>query len=109
MLTANHAHSALMGVFGMLGVSFIVFALGGFRRKPLIHFLKWLRMPAGLIFVFLGGPAANDCLPDRVRRYLSTKREYADDQVNASTSCFPCDQDTASGIYPFFASPSRRR
>lgn len=110
VLTPNHAHSALMGVFGMLGVSFLVFALrqtsteaqwarteryvkvsffglniglalmvllnlfpegvlqfldvldngywhartAAFQEQPLIHFLEWLRMPADLIFIFLG-------------------------------------------------------
>ncbi len=110
VLTPNHAHSAFMGVFGMLGVSFIVFALrqvstdvqwariekyikvsffglniglalmvlmnlfpegviqfldvlnngywharsAAFQEQPLIHFLEWFRMPADLIFIFLG-------------------------------------------------------
>ncbi len=110
VLTPNHAHTALMGVFGMLGVSFIVFALrqvstdalwervekyirvsffglniglalmvimnlfpegviqfldvldngywharsAAFQEQPVIHFLEWLRMPADLIFIFLG-------------------------------------------------------
>lgn len=40
VLTPNHVHSALMGVFGMLGVSFIVFALGGFRRTTPYPFPK---------------------------------------------------------------------
>jgi nitric oxide reductase subunit B len=110
VLTPNHAHSAFMGVFGMLGVSFIVFALrqvstdgqwartekyvkvsffglnGGlalmvllnlfpegvlqlldvlnngywharnvaFQEQPIVHSLEWLRLPADLIFIFLG-------------------------------------------------------
>jgi nitric oxide reductase subunit B len=110
VFTPNHAHSAFMGVFGMLGVSFIVFALrqtsseqqwartekyvkvsffglnGGlalmvllnlfpegvlqfldvlnngywharnaaFQEQPIVHFLEWLRLPADLIFIFLG-------------------------------------------------------
>lgn len=110
VLTPNHAHSAFMGVFGMLGVSFLVFALrqtsadiqwarmekyikisffglnaglalmvlfnlfpegvmqfldvlnngywharsAAFQEQPFIHFMEWLRMPADLIFIFLG-------------------------------------------------------
>ena len=109
-LTANHAHAAFMGVFGMLAVALLVFALrqisseshwssmqkylrisfwglnlglGGmvvldlfpsgvlqlldatkhgywharsaeFSSQPLIAAMEWARMPADLIFIFLG-------------------------------------------------------
>jgi nitric oxide reductase subunit B len=127
VFTPNHAHSAFMGVFGMLGVSFIVFALrqistdgqwartekyvkvsffglnGGlalmvllnlfpegvlqlldvlnngywharnvaFQEQPIIHFLEWLRLPADLIFIFLG---ALPLLIAAVLSYVSMRR-----------------------------------
>ena len=109
-LTANHAHAAFMGVFGMLAVALLVFALrqmsseshwssmqkylrisfwglniglggmvvldlfpsgvlqlldatrngywharsGEFSSQPLIAAMEWARMPADLIFIFMG-------------------------------------------------------
>jgi len=108
-LTANHAHAAFMGVFGMLAVALLVFSLrqvsteahwekmqghlrlsfwglnlglGGmvlllfpsgvlqlldvtrngywharsaeFSGQPLVAALEWLRLPADLVFIFLG-------------------------------------------------------
>ncbi len=109
-LTANHAHSAFIGVFGMLGMALLVFVLRqtstdahwlrmekyirisfwglniglagmvvmnlfpsgvlqfidtlnngywhargpGFSDQRLIMFLEWLRMPADLVFIFMG-------------------------------------------------------
>ena len=110
ILTPNHGHTAMMGVFGMLAIALMVFALrqvstdaewgcvekyvrvsfwglniglalmvvtnlfpGGvlqlldvlnngywharspeFLHEGLMHFIEWLRMPADLIFIFLG-------------------------------------------------------
>lgn len=109
-LTANHGHAALMGVFGMLALALLVFALrevsseahwekmqgylrvsfwglniglagmvvlnlfpsgvlqlldvtrngywharsDEFASQPLMVALEWLRMPADLVFIFLG-------------------------------------------------------